>query len=190
MSARSAWRAIGLTSVAAVSLIGVLAGCGSRLSGTSGASPATPSASPSVSVNPGGTMIPAPSVAPVSPSPAGTCHVHVVPFSAGGTAVLTLRNGSNGGTFCVRAGQRVDVYLTGAPGRMWSVIKSDSAALVSVAYGHLVLPFRVTGASFTALRQGVAHLSSARQVCSASPVHCDSLIAFRATVIITGNPAS
>jgi hypothetical protein len=189
MLARSAWRAIGLTSVAAVSLIGVLAGCGSQVSGTSGSSPATPSASPSASVNPGGTMVPAPSVSPVGPSPSGACHVHAVPFPAGGTAVLTLRNDSNGGTFCVRAGQRVDVFLTGGPGRMWSVIKSDSGALVSVSYGHLMVPFGVTGASFTALRQGVAHLSSARQVCSASPIHCDPLIAFRATVIITGNPA-
>jgi hypothetical protein len=187
MSARSAWRAIALMSVAAVGLAGLLAGCGSQVSGA--ASP-TPSASPTGSVNPGGPMSPAPSISPVSPSPSGTCHVHVVPFPAGGTAVLTLRNSSNGGTFCVRAGQRVDVYLTGTPARMWSPIKSDSPALVPVAYGHLMLPVGVTGASFAALRQGVAHLSSARQVCaSASPIHCDSLITFQATVIITGNPA-
>jgi hypothetical protein len=189
MLARPMLRAFALSGVVVTALACALAGCGSQVSGTSGASPATPSVSPSVSVNPGGTMVPAPSVSPAGPSPSGTCHMHLVPFPAGGTAVLTLRNDSNGGTFCVRAGQRVDVYLVGTPGRLWSVIKSDSAALVSVSYGHLMEPFGVTGASFTALRQGVAHLSSVRQVCSASPIHCDSLIAFRATVIITGNPA-
>ena len=187
MLARPVFRAFALSGVVVTGLICALAGCGSQVPGTSGTGSATPSASPSASVNPGGTMVPAPSVSPASPAP--TCHVHVVPFSAGGTAVLTLRNGSNGGTFCVRAGQRVDVYLTGTPGRMWSPVKSDSPALVSMAYGHLMPPAGVTGASFAALRQGVAHLSSVRQVCSASPVHCDSLIAFRATVIITGNPA-
>ena len=189
MLAGPVFRAFALSGVVVTGLICALAGCGSQVSGTSGTSPATPSVRPSVSVNPGGTMVPVPSVSPASPSPSGTCHVHVVPYSAGGTAVLTLRNDSNGGTFCVRAGQRVDVYLTGTPGRMWSPVKSDSPVLVSVAYGHLMLPAGVTGVSFAALRQGVAHLSSARPVCSASPVHCDSLIAFQATVIVTGNPA-
>jgi hypothetical protein len=36
-------------------------------------------------------------------------------------------------------------------------------------------------------RLGVAHLSSARQVCAAKPIHCDAPVAFRATVIVTGH---
>jgi hypothetical protein len=104
-----------------------------------------------------------------------------------GTGVLTLHNSSNGGTFCVQAGERVDVYLTGAPGRMWASIQSDSRSLVAVTHGQLTLPVGETGAFFAALHQGVAHLSSARQVCAAKPIHCDALIAFRATVLVTGH---
>jgi hypothetical protein len=109
--------------------------------------------------------------------------MHVLPAVAP-AGVLMLRNSNNGGTFCVQAGQRVDVYLTGAPGRMWASIRSDSPSLVTVTSGQLTLPVGVTGAFFAALHQGVAHVSSVRQVCGAKPVHCDSLVAFRATIIV------
>jgi len=106
---------------------------------------------------------------------------------ASSVGLLTLRNSSNGDTFCVQAGERLDVYLTGAPGRMWASIQSDSRSVVAVTHGQLTLPVGETGAFFAALHQGIAHLSSARQVCASKPIHCDALIAFRATVIVTGH---
>ncbi|HTT54439.1 MAG TPA: hypothetical protein VMH35_23860 [Streptosporangiaceae bacterium] len=189
MLAGSVWRALALTAV----LVTGLAGCGSQAGGPPAARPGTPAASPTGSVNPGGPVSPVPSVSPpaATPSPGGTCRSHVVPFPAGATIVLTLRNSSNGGTFCVQAGQRVDVYLTAPPGQRWAPVRSDSSVLVPMTHGHLApTVVGVTTAFFAALRPGVAHLSTARRVCAAKPVRCDALIAFRATVIVTRSPAS
>ncbi|MGP8001893.1 MAG: hypothetical protein ACLPKI_31895 [Streptosporangiaceae bacterium] len=189
--ARSVWRALGLTAVLVTALASGLAGCGSQASGPQAGRPGTPSAAPTGSVNPGGPDSPAPSASPpaATPSPGGTCHTHVVPLPAGATIVLTLRNSSNGGTFCVREGQRVDVYLTGTSGRRWAPVRSDSTVLVPMTYGHLTPSVGMTTAFFAAVRPGVAHLSSARPVCAAKPVGCDSLIAFRATLIVIRSSA-
>lgn len=190
MPARSLLAAVALAGVLATGLAGVLAGCGSRVSGA----PVTPSGQPSGSVNPGGPVstappggTPAPSAgSPSSPAPSLACRPRI-PASALGSTVLTLRNSSNGGTFCVQAGQRVDVYLTGTAGKKWTIIRSDSPALVPVAYGHLTLPVGVTGGVFAARHTGVAHLSSDRQACASKPISCHALAAFRATVIIVTN---
>jgi hypothetical protein len=69
---------------------------------------------------------------------------------------------------------------------MWSAIRSDSKALVRVSYGDLMLRVGETGASFAAAQRGIAHLSSARPVCAAGPVHCDALMAFQVTVMVGG----
>ncbi len=188
MLARSLLGAMAFSSAV---LIG-LAGCGSQVAGAP-AGPgarltrASPAGVPG-SVNPGGPDIPAPSgTAPAASPPSAACGGARLQAAPVGTAVLTLRNGSTGSTFCVPAGERVDVYLTGTPGKMWATIRSDSRSLVPVAHGHLMLPVGETGAFFAARRNGVAHLSSARPVCAAKPVRCDTLIAFRVTVIVTGH---
>jgi hypothetical protein len=195
MPARSLLRAVAVTSLAVSGLAATLAGCGSQVAGAPARPAAPPSASPAGSVNPGGPDIPAPSggspapssVRPAPPTPGAGCGgMRLLPAS-GETGVLTLRNSSNGDTFCVRAGERLDVYLTGAPGRMWASIQSDSRSVLAMTHGQLTLPVGETGAFFAALHQGIAHLSSARQVCAAKPIHCDALIAFRATVIVTGH---
>lgn len=184
MPAWSLLRAVAVTSLAASGLAATLAGCGSQVAGAP-ARPATRPASPAVSVNPGGPDVPAPSAAsPAPPKPGGACGgMRILPAVAP-AGVIELRNSSNGETFCVQAGQRVDVYLTGAPGRMWASIRSDSGSLVAVTDGQLTLPVGVTGAFFAARHGGVAHLSSVRQVCGAERMHCDSLVAFRATIIV------
>lgn len=185
MLARSLLRAVVLSSV----VLAGLAGCGSQVTGSAASgTPHAGPASPATSVNPGGPDIPAPSGAtPVRSMPSAACGGARLQPAPAGTAVLTLRNASNGGAFCVPAGERVDVYLTSTPGQMWAPIQSDSRSLVPLTHGHLMLPVGATGAFFAALHQGIAHLSSARQVCAAKPIRCDTSIAFRATVIVTGH---
>ena len=106
------------------------------------------------------------------------------------TGVLTLGNQNNGGTFCVRPGERVMVYLRGTLARQWAPIRSDSGALAPVPSGVLSLPVGVTGAAFLAARPGTAHLTSDRPVCSSGPVRCDALLAFRVTVIVSESGAA
>ena len=93
-------------------------------------------------------------------SPGGRC-AGLKPVPGPG-ATITLHNSSNGGTFCVSIGQRVLVQLDSKPSRMWSPVRSDSRALVSLAYGDLMQRVGQTGAIFAAAHPGIAHLSSAQ----------------------------
>ena len=106
--------------------------------------------------------------------------------TAGST--LTLGSRDNGGTYCLRVGQEVIVYLQGSPAHMWAPIRSDSGDLRPRPNGSLMLMRGVTGAAFTAVRPGIAHITSARPVCTARPVRCDALIAFHVTVDLAGHP--
>ncbi len=201
---RPARALLGLVAVPGLTVL--LAACGSGLgvAGTPGTpSPGTsgPAAAPT---SPGrtGTGSPVPGTpvpgtpAPGTTSPPGTAHCGMRPMPGTGgaaqpvTGVLTLGNQDNGGTFCVRPGERVMVYLRGTPGRRWAVIRSDSAALAVVPSGLLSLPVGVTGAAFLAARPGAAHLTSDRPVCSSGPVRCDALLAFRVTVIVVASAAA
>jgi hypothetical protein len=123
----------------------------------------------------------------ISPSPGGRCASQPLPRLG---ATITLHNSSNGGTFCVSIGERVLVRLDSKPSRMWSPIRSDSRVLVSLAYGDLMQRVGETGAIFAATHPGVAHLSSARAVCTDGPLHCDALIAFQVTVMVGGMQGS
>jgi hypothetical protein len=169
------------------------AGCGSQAATPqAGAGPASPSAAspspaprgsspaaPGPTVTPGGPMIP--------PSPGGSCASQPMPRLG---ATITLHNSSNGGTFCVSIGQRVLVQLDSTPSRMWSPVRSDSRALVSLAYGDLMQRVGETGAIFAATHPGIAHLSSARPVCAGGPLHCDALLVFQVTVMVGGMQGS
>jgi hypothetical protein len=157
------------------------AGCGSQAATSQpGAGPAStgaaaPSPVPTATITPSGPL--------VSPSPGGSCASQPMP-RLGGT--ITLHNSANGGTFCVSMGERVLVQLDSKPSRMWSPIRSDSRALVSLSYGDLMQRVGETGAIFAAARPGTAHLSSARAVCTGGPLHCDALMAFQVTVMVGG----
>jgi hypothetical protein len=190
-----------------VCLLLTAAGCGSSTVSPSAASPSA--ASPSSASPPSGASLASPTPAspsPVTSSPTGTAATGIIPggppvppITTGRChdrtgsrpgSVLTLRNGSDAGTYCVSIGQRVVVYLAGTPSRMWAPIRSDSRALVPVGYGHLSLPVGVTGASFAAVHDGVVHLGSSRPVCASGPVHCNALIAFQVTIKVGGIQAS
>lgn len=158
--------------LAAAALAATLAGCASGRA----ARPAGHGAA-------GGGLGGSTSAAQVStPRPASSCRRS--PASVPVPTVLTLRNGSNRGVFCVRTGQRVFVYLTGSPQRRWAAVRSDSAALAPAASGEMMLRLGVTGAAFAAARPGIAHLMSARAACANDPVHCDARARFRVTVVV------
>ncbi len=120
-----------------------------------------------------------------SPTANGACSGSVQPVPPGST--LTLGSRDNRATFCIRVGQLVIVYLNGSPAHMWAPIHSDSSDLKPTANGHLMLRLGVTGAAFIAVRPGIAHITSARPVCTKGPVRCDAMIAFQVTVVIAGN---
>ncbi len=187
---RAAARPGGLPRLAALAaLAGLLAACGSGGSGPA-AAPSTPGGTGTASPGTGST---APGT-PASPPGAAHCGMRPMPGAGGGaqpvTGVLTLGNQNNGGTFCVRPGERVMVYLRGTLARQWAPIRSDSGALAPVPSGALSLPVGVTGAAFLAARPGTAHLTSDRPVCSSGPVRCDALLAFRVTVIVSESGAA
>ncbi|MDX6389218.1 MAG: hypothetical protein QOJ73_281 [Streptosporangiaceae bacterium] len=178
------------------------AACGSQGPGTSaGGVASTSSATPAVtiSVTPtaagGATPTAAGSATPTvtggaTPTAAGSANPTAAvtcakPPPAGST--LTLGSRDNRSTFCLRVGQRVIVYLQGSPAHMWAPIRSDSSALRPAPSGSLMLMRGVTGAAFTAVRPGIAHISSARPVCIGGPVRCDAMIAFQVTVVIAGH---
>jgi hypothetical protein len=107
----------------------------------------------------------------------------VKPAPAG--SVLALSNRDNADTFCVPVGQHLTIFLNGSPTRLWSTIRSDSGSLGPSPDGRLMLRLGVTGAAFQAVRPGVAHLTSARTLCSSGPVHCDALAEFRVTLVVS-----
>ena len=152
------------------------AACGSQAASTTAGS-GSPSTGPA-STGPA-------SSSAASPTASGACGGGVKSVLPGST--LTLGSRDNRATFCVRVGQLVIVYLNGSPAHMWAPIHSDSSDLKPTANGHLMLRLGVTGAAFIAARPGIAHITSARPVCTKGPVRCDAMIAFQVTVVIAGN---
>ncbi len=188
---------------ALAALAGLLTACGSGPSATpvppapvtSGpAAPGSPGSTGTGSAVPGTPAPGTPASGSASPPGRASCGMRPMPGTGGAaqpvSGVLTLGNQDNGGTFCVRPGERVMVYLRGTPAREWAPIRSDSAVLVAVPSGLLSLPVGVTGASFLAARPGTAHLTSDRPVCSSGPVRCDALLAFRVTVLVAASGAA
>ncbi|HEY4852050.1 MAG TPA: hypothetical protein VII22_14760 [Streptosporangiaceae bacterium] len=152
------------------------AACGSRAASTtagSGSPSSRPASTGSASSN------------AASPTANGACGGSAKSVPPDST--LTLGSRDNRATFCVRVGQLVIVYLNGSPAHMWAPIHSDSSDLKPTANGHLMLRLGVTGAAFIAARPGIAHITSARPVCTKGPVRCDAMIAFQVTVVIAGN---
>jgi hypothetical protein len=109
---------------------------------------------------------------------------------------LTLSTGDNGGSFCIRPGIGVLVYLMGTPKLKWAALKSSSAAMVPTANGHLALTVGVTGGYFVAAHAGVAAITSTRSPCAplatpsgpttSNPRKCGITQTFRVTVRVAG----
>ncbi|HKA95520.1 MAG TPA: hypothetical protein VKD66_04580 [Streptosporangiaceae bacterium] len=79
--------------------------------------------------------------------------------------ILTLGTADSGGSFCVKQGTGVLIYLRGTPAAKWAALRSSSAAMVPRANGHLMLALGVTGGYFVATRPGVAAITSSRDPC-------------------------
>ena len=77
--------------------------------------------------------------------------------------VLTLA--SNGKTYCVKVGEKFDVYLRGTVASRWLVPRVSGNALVGAPNGALSLIAGVTGASFRAARPGRVLITSVRPPC-------------------------
>jgi len=161
----------------------VTVACGSQAASPSagGAAPSTGNASPTAIASPTATTSPT-AAGSGGPAATGTCGGTAKPAPPGGT--LTLGNRDNVGTFCLRVGQHVLVYLHGSPAHRWAPIHSDSGALQPSPNGRLMLMRGVTGAAFAAVQPGTAHITSARPVCTGTPVRCDAMIAFQVTIVI------
>jgi hypothetical protein len=78
--------------------------------------------------------------------------------------VLTLA--SNGKTYCVRVGERFDVYLRGTVASRWLVPLASSDVIKPVPNGALSLIAGLTGESFAGVRPGRVFITSLRPPCT------------------------
>jgi hypothetical protein len=103
----------------------------------------------------------------------------------GSGAMMTIGNADNGKVLCVKVGARLAVYLRGTSARKWLPIHASSPALVPEADGRLALMLGVTGAFFSAVHAGTAHLSSTRSGCQPVTRRCETSMVFHVTVIVS-----
>ena len=80
----------------------------------------------------------------------------------------TVTLAGNGKSYCVRIGERLDVYLQGSLSRPWLVPLASSDVLVPVPNGGMSLPAGLTGESFAAARPGRVLITSIRRPCTAA----------------------
>jgi hypothetical protein len=167
-----------------------VAACGAQQAGPGGgATGATGAATPSAAASAG-----SPAATSAVPPPAAGCG-GVTP-TAPPEHTLTLTTSSNGGSFCVRPGTAVLVYLKGTPAARWTALTSSSAALAPKANGHLMLALGVTGGSFVAATRGIAVITSQRSLCGPSvpptapttshKLLCGTVQVFKVTVRVAG----
>jgi hypothetical protein len=138
----------------------LIAGCGQQAHGAALDASVSGSSSASVPTSPEPT-----------PTASGTC----------ASARLTVTNADNGNTLCVRPGTALLVLLRNGTGPI-----RYSGPLAPRADGRLMLMRGVTGAAFTAVRPGVATITSVISPCASEPgpVHCLVLMLFRLRVEI------
>lgn len=103
---------------------------------------------------------------PASTGPAGGS----VAGCTGGVATqgLMITLAGNGKTYCMRVGEKLDVFLQGTVASMWLQPLASSNALKPVPNGALSLPKGLTGASFTATQPGDVLITSVRPPCQFS----------------------
>jgi hypothetical protein len=159
--------------VATCLLVAVTAGCGTVTASSpgGGASPTASAVRPTASaVRPTASAVhvtasataATPSRAPGTPS-AGTGVSSSCQQLAGG--VLTLA--SNGKTYCIRVGEKFDVYLPGTVSSRWMPPLASSDVVKPVPNGAGTLIAGLTLESFVAVRPGQALITSIRPPCSA-----------------------
>lgn len=78
---------------------------------------------------------------------------------------LTITLAGNGKTYCVRVGEKLDVYLHGTVASMWLEPLASSSALRPGPDGARSLARGLTGASFAAARPGQVLITSVRPPC-------------------------
>jgi hypothetical protein len=78
--------------------------------------------------------------------------------------VLTLA--SNGKTYCIKVGEKFDVYLRGTVASRWLVPLASTDAIKPVPNGALSLIAGLTGASFAGARPGQVFITSLRPPCA------------------------
>jgi hypothetical protein len=151
MNVRSSGVAICLLAVAA-------AGCGTVTPSSSAggtqttAAPVHPTASATAA-----RQSPAPGVSNASTGVPSSCQ-----HPAGD--VLTLA--SNGKTYCIKVGEKFDVYLRGTVASRWLVPLASSDAIKPAPNGALSLVAGLTGASFAGARPGQVFITSLRPPCA------------------------
>ncbi len=78
--------------------------------------------------------------------------------------VLTLA--SSGKTYCIKVGEKFDVYLRGTVASRWLVPLASAGAIKPVPDGALSLVAGLTGASFAGVRPGQVFITSLRPPCA------------------------
>jgi hypothetical protein len=154
--------------VATCLMVAVTAGCGTVTASSpgGGASPAASAVHPTttasaVHVTASATSA-TPSRGPGTPS-AGTGVSSSCQQLAGG--VLTLA--SNGKTYCIRVGEKFDVYLPGTVSSRWMPPLASSDMVKPIPNGAGSLIAGLTLESFVAVRPGQVLITSIRPPCSA-----------------------
>lgn len=132
---------------AAVIGVSALTACGGR-AGSAASGPASP--------------------APATGAPAAAACGTATPTSSP-DRTLTLSSSDTGGSFCIKRGTGVLIYLKGTQTARWGALKSSSPALVPRANGHLALQVGVTGGYFVAAQPGTAAITSSRSPCPPQP---------------------
>ena len=143
-------------------LAAVTAGCGTVTASSSGGG-AHPTASsvPATASPTAAKQTRAPTVVNASTGARSGC-----PRPAGGTLTLA----SNGKTYCVRVGERFDVYLRGTVASPWLVPLASSNVIRPVPNGALSLVAGLTGESFAGARPGQVLITSVRMPCPGAVV--------------------
>jgi hypothetical protein len=77
---------------------------------------------------------------------------------------------SNGGTYCIRVGERFSVYLRGTLASRWLEPLASSNVIVAVPNGMLSLVAGLTGESFAGARPGTVLITSVRLPCPGAVV--------------------
>jgi hypothetical protein len=147
------------SAVAACLLAVAAAGCGTVTASSSAGGAQTTTAAP---VHPTASATatrqsPAPGVVNASTGAPSSCQ-----HPAAG--VLTLA--SNGKTYCVKVGQKFDVYLRGTVASRWLEPLASSNVIRPVPNGALSLVAGLTGASFAGARPGQVLITSLRPPCA------------------------
>ncbi|MFN2466323.1 MAG: hypothetical protein ABR598_08690 [Candidatus Dormibacteria bacterium] len=128
--------------------------------------------------SPGATGVPT-----VSPA---ACAVN--PPAVGPDVVATLGADQDGGTFCFRAGDRFNVFLSVPPARSdqrWtSISPADAAVLKPVPSGALTLVRGVTAGIFTAAAPGTTGLVSSLPPCAPAAASCPPGQRWGVTIIV------